>query len=77
MPSMIQIRNVPVHIHRELKIRAARDGATLSAYILKYLSQLASQPSMDEIVETLRKKSERTGIYINSAKLVREERNAR
>jgi plasmid stability protein len=45
---MIQIRNVPDDLHRELKARAARSGMTLSAYLLTELRTLAVRPTMRE-----------------------------
>ena len=35
---MIQVRNVPDEVHREAKARAAREGISLSAYVLRELS---------------------------------------
>lgn len=51
MPSMIQIRNVPDELHRELKARAARAGMTLSDYLLGELRALATRPTMREWLE--------------------------
>jgi len=48
MSSMIQIRNVPDDLHRELKVRAARTGMTLSDYLLAELRALAVRPTMQE-----------------------------
>jgi antitoxin FitA len=48
MASMIQIRNVPDHLHRDLKARAARAGMTLSDYLLAELQALAVRPTMQE-----------------------------
>jgi len=48
MPSMIQIRNVPDELHRDLKVRAARTGMTLSDYLLAELRALAVRPTMRE-----------------------------
>ncbi len=45
---MIQIRNVPDELHRELKVRAARTGQTLSDYLLAELRALAVRPTMQE-----------------------------
>jgi plasmid stability protein len=45
---MIQIRNVPDELHRDLKVRAARTGMTLSAYLLAELRALAVRPTMQE-----------------------------
>ena len=48
MSSMIQIRNVPEGLHRDLKARAARSGMTLSDYLLAELRALAVRPTMRE-----------------------------
>ncbi len=48
MSAMIQIRNVPDELHRELKVRAARTGMTLSDYLLAELRTLAVRPTMQE-----------------------------
>jgi plasmid stability protein len=45
---MIQIRNVPDDLHRELKARAAQNGMTLSDYLLSELQMLAPRPTMKE-----------------------------
>lgn len=48
MASMIQIRNVPEGLHRDLKARAARAGMTLSDYLLAELRALSVRPTMGE-----------------------------
>jgi plasmid stability protein len=48
MSSMIQIRNVPDELHRELKVRSAQSGMTLSDYLLRELRGLAVRPTMNE-----------------------------
>jgi plasmid stability protein len=48
MASMIQIRNVPDELHRDLKVRAARSGMTLSDYLLAELRSLSVRPTMHE-----------------------------
>ncbi len=45
---MIQIRNVPDELHRELKARAAQNGKSLSDYLLGELRTLAARPTMQE-----------------------------
>jgi len=47
---MIQIRNVPDGLHKELKARAAQNGMTLSDYLLGELRTLATRPTMKEWV---------------------------
>jgi len=49
MSKMIQIRNVPDDLHRELKMRAAAAGMTMSDYIKKELSWASEKDSWEEI----------------------------
>ncbi|CAN5221687.1 hypothetical protein BH20GEM2_BH20GEM2_10680 [soil metagenome] len=42
MAKMIQIRNVPDNLHRDLEVRAARAGHTLSDYLLRELNRTAT-----------------------------------
>jgi plasmid stability protein len=49
MPKMIQIRNVPDDLHRELKMRAAAAGMTMSDYIKKELSWATEKDSWEEL----------------------------
>ena len=51
MTRMIQIRNVPDDLHRLLKIRAAQEGMTLSAYLLSEIESVAKKPTMREWLE--------------------------
>lgn len=46
--AMIQIRNVPDGLHRELKARAAQSGMTLSNYLLDEIREVAVKPSMQQ-----------------------------
>ena len=50
MTKMIQIRNVPDELHRELKSRAALAGMSLSDYLLQELQRSASRPSREELL---------------------------
>jgi antitoxin FitA len=49
MAVMIQIRNVPNALHRELKARAALAGTSLSDYLLAELREAAARPTMAEL----------------------------
>ena len=49
MSVMIQIRNVPDDLHRELKARAARAGMSLSDYLLAEVRALASRPTLEAL----------------------------
>lgn len=50
---MIQIRNVPDDVHRELKVRAARAGMSLSDMLNAELARLANRRPLDELVAEL------------------------
>lgn len=53
MPVMVQIRNVPSDLHRELKARAALEGMSLSDYLLRELRHSIDRPTLDEIRKRL------------------------
>lgn len=55
MAKMVQIRHVPEDVHRTLKARAAREGMSLSDYLLTELRKVAQRPTPDEIRERLAK----------------------
>lgn len=48
MPKTIQIKNVPDELHRTLKIRAAKNGMTLSDYLLSEMEGMAEEERMAE-----------------------------
>ena len=52
--STIQIRNVPEETSRELKARAAREGPSLSDYLLRDLIRTASRPGRAEVYARIR-----------------------
>lgn len=49
MSKMIQIRNVPDDLHRELKMRAAAAGMSLSDYIKRELDRRRRKSTIKEI----------------------------
>ena len=51
MPKMIQLRHVPDAVHRKLKARAALKGVSLSDYLVREVTQIASQPTLEELIE--------------------------
>ena len=76
MPRMIQIRNVPNELHRQLKARAALEGMTLSDYLLREVSRVAARPSPSELQARL---AERPAVRprVSPARAVRAERDQR
>ena len=49
MGAMVQIRNVPEALHRQLKSRAAMAGMSLSDYLLSEVRQIAERPTLQEL----------------------------
>ena len=76
MSVMIQIRNVPAPLHRELKSRAALAGMSLSDYLLNELRQIAERPTLSELRARLRERSAVTP-SLDPTEAVRAERDAR
>lgn len=74
--SMIQIRNVPEELHRDLKARAARAGMTLSDYLLDVIRKAAERPEPDALLLRIRERS-RVHPSEAPADAVRAEREAR
>jgi antitoxin FitA len=73
---MIQLRNVPDTLHRALKARAAMAGMSLSDYLLAEIKEIAGRPTLGELRDRLHTRKAVT-IQCDSARLVREEREAR
>ena len=53
MSKMVQIRNMPDEIHREAKVRAARAGMSLSAFLLKEIERSLALPSGPEFLSRI------------------------
>lgn len=75
MSVMIQVRNVPDHVHRALKARAALAGKSLSDFIGNELAALAALPSDDELKARLAD-AEPFTIKTSSASIIRRKRDA-
>jgi plasmid stability protein len=73
---MVQIRNVPDNLHRELKARAALAGQSLSEYLLGILTRAAERATPQEMRDRL---AERTPVRLaeSTARAVRAERDGR
>ena len=74
MTTMIQIRNVPDALHRQLKSRAALAGMSLSDYLLSEIRRLAERPTLDELRVRLQRRS-KTILSVEPAEAVRAERD--
>jgi plasmid stability protein len=70
---MIQVRNVPDEIHRELKVRAAREGVSLSDYVLELARRDVERPTMQEWLARVNARP-RIESDISAADIIREHR---
>lgn len=75
MSKMIQIRNVPDALHRQLKSRAAESGQTLSDYLLAEVKRLAARPTRDEMLARIHGRR-RLALKTPAAVVIREERES-
>ena len=73
---MIQIRNVPDVLHRQLKARAASEGLSLSDYLLRELRVLVSYPNQAELVARIRARAP-VKVETPPADMIRAERDGR
>jgi len=73
---MIQIRNVPEALHRQLKSRAALSGMSLSDYLLDEIRRVAEKPTLDELRSRLAARPTVT-LAEEPADAVRAERDGR
>ena len=76
MSRMIQVRNVPDSLHRTLKAQAALSGMSLSDFLLAEIRQVAERPTIVQLRERLRRRSQ-VGSPVSAAEAVRRERDAR
>jgi antitoxin FitA len=76
MARIIQLRNVPEALHRNLKARAAHAGMSLSDYLLGELHEIAGRPTLAEFRERLHTRRP-VNAALDTAALLREERAAR
>lgn len=76
MSKMIQLRNVPDVLHRQLKARAAMAGMSLSDYLIAEIREIAEKPTLAEFRERLGRR-EPVEPQLEIARIIREERDTR
>lgn len=75
MAGLVQIRNVPDEARQALKARAAARGESLNEYLLKLLIEDAERPTVREVLERARARSERSAV--SSVEIIRADRDSR
>jgi len=76
MSKMIQLRNVPDALHRQLKARAASAGMTLSDFLTREAKLIAERPTDEEMRQRLASLPP-VRLKISPAQIIREERDRR
>ena len=71
MPKMIQVRNVPDRLHKELMRRAKARGQTLTDYIQSLLEREVSTPPREEVIARIHARP-RIKLSKPAAELIRE-----
>jgi len=74
--TMVQIRNVPMELHRRLKARAAIEGMSMSEYVMRELRKALDRPTREEILGRLRAQPVRR-LSRRAADVIRAERDSR
>ncbi len=70
---MLQVRNVPVEVHEELKRRAKAAGMSLSDYVGQRLKELTEQRTTEEIFA----EAERLGGWASGEQILESIREGR
>ena len=70
MPVQITIRNVPEEIRDELAARAALKRQSMQEYLLNELERLAGLPSIETVLEEVRRRVRASGTSIPTSVIV-------
>ena len=73
---MIQVRNVPDRLHKELVRRARVRGQTLTDYLQEILEREVARPDREEVFRRIRQ-SDPVDLGVPAATLIREGREER
>jgi plasmid stability protein len=76
MSKMIQVRNVPDKLHRELRKRAKARGQTLTDYIQALLEREVARPPASEVFDRIEARPA-VNLGVPAAELIRKERASR
>ena len=76
MSKMIQLRNVPDALHRQLKARAATAGLSLSDFLTREARRIADRPTDEDIRQRLASLPVQH-LKVSPTQVIREERDRR
>jgi plasmid stability protein len=60
MSSLLQIRDVPDEVRRQLKARAAAAGKSLNRYLLDLMEREVARPTVKEVLDRASRRTERS-----------------
>lgn len=70
MPVQITIRDVPDQVRDELASRAALQGKSMQEYLRSELERIASRPSLDAWLKSVRERKEATATRVTARKIL-------
>lgn len=73
----IQIRDLPEEAVRTFKVRAAEEGKSLQQYMRGLLADIASKPTMAEVIARIEREDEGFSSPTDTTALLREVRRER
>ena len=76
MSKMIQVRNVPDRLHRELLRRARASGDTLTDYVQRILEREIARPLPQELFKRIARRT-KVDLGEPAAEMIKRERAAR
>jgi len=76
MTKMIQVRNVPDRLHRELSRRARARGQTLTDYLQDVLEREVARPPVADVLDRIARRQP-VKLRKPAADLIQEERSSR
>lgn len=77
MPSLLQIRDVPLEVRQALKARAAARGESLNAYLLDLIAREVARPTVAEVLARAAQRTETIGrSAVDMVDAARSERSA-
>lgn len=76
MPKTIQIRNVPEKLHKQLKMRAAKRGKSLSSLLVEMAAREMETPDIEEFLELVKRVPPETSDFDATA-FIRRQRDSR
>ena len=74
MATSLQIRNIPPELHERLKARAAKEGISMSRYVLRQIERALERPTRRELLDAIRSQP-KVELDRPVADILREERD--